>query len=121
MNKNGLTKIWGKTGGHCHFCGEKLIFENYGKNKFIQGNWNVDHIFPRAMGGYNAITNYLPVCGECNGLKWHRTGKQIQELMRYGLVSLREKRRSSHIGREISEIYKLQQEANRKRRKNNSE
>lgn len=115
-NKNGLIKIWDKTRGRCHFCGERLIFENYGKNKFIKGNWNIDHIFPKAMGGYNTTENYLPICGECNGLKWHRTGKQIQELMRYGLVSLREKRKGSRVGEKISRLYRLQQKMNEIRR-----
>ena len=117
MNKNKLIKIWDKISGRCHFCGEKLIFENYGKNKFIKGNWNIDHIFPKAMGGYNATVNYLPICGECNGLKWHRTGKQIQELMRYGLVSLREKRKGTQIGKKVSQLYSLQQKANEARRR----
>lgn len=117
MDQSRLETIWDKTNGHCHFCGEKLIFANYGKNKFVKGNWNVDHIFPRAMGGYNTTANYLPICGECNGLKWHRTGRQIQELMRYGLVSLREKRKGSQIGKKISKIYSLQQKMNEARRK----
>ena len=117
MNKNGLIKIWDKISGRCHFCGEKLIFENYGKNKFRKGNWNIDHIFPKAMGGYNATVNYLPICGECNGLKWHRIGKQIQELMRYGLVSLREKRKGTQIGKKVSQLYSLQQKANEERRR----
>jgi len=116
MNKKELTKIWDKTGGYCHFCGRKLVFENYGKNKFIEDNWNIDHIFPRAMGGDNTATNYLPICGECNRLKWHRTGEQIQELVKFGLVSLREKRKGTQIGKRISELYKLQQEANEARR-----
>lgn len=117
MNHSDKKLVWEKTNGYCHFCGEKVIFENYGKNKFIPGNWNIDHIFPRAMGGYNDTANYLPTCGECNGLKWHRTGKQIQELMRYGLVSLREKRKGTQAGKKISEFYSSQQKINEARRK----
>ncbi len=117
MDKSGLTEIWNKTSGHCHFCGEELIFENYGKNKFIKGNWNIDHIFPRARGGHDAAANYLPICGECNGLKWHRTDKQIKEIMRYGLISLRERRRNSQTGRKMSKLYALQQKANKARRR----
>lgn len=116
MDKKELIKIWAKTNGHCHFCGEKLTFENYGKNKFIEDNWNIDHVFPRATGGDNAATNYLPICEGCNRLKWHRTGKQIQELVRFGLVSLREKRKGTQIGKKISELYSLQQKANEARR-----
>jgi 5-methylcytosine-specific restriction endonuclease McrA len=117
MDKKEIIKIWDKTNGHCHFCGIDLIFENYGKNKDIKGNWNVDHIFPKASGGENKTVNYLPICGECNRLKWHRTGKQIKEIMRYGIVSLREKRKNTKIGNKIEEIYKLQEKANQERRK----
>jgi len=117
-DKNKL-EIWEKTDGHCHFCGKKLVFKNYGKNKLVVGNWYIDHIFPKSMGGKNETVNYLPICGECNRLKWHRTGKEIQELMKYGLVSIREKKKKSKIGIEIFEIYNLQKKKNEERRKNN--
>ena len=120
-NKEKLNTIWDKTKGHCHFCGEKLIFENYAKSKFIAGNWYVDHIFPRALGGDSMTANYLPICGECNRLKWFGTGKKIQELMKYGFISLREIKKGSEIGKKITKLYELKQEENRKRRKNNSE
>lgn len=116
MIRTELKIIWDKTNGHCHFCGDALVLENYGKNKFIDGNWNVDHIFPRAKGGHNSVENYLPICGECNGLRWHRTGKQIQEVMRYGIISLREKRKGSEMGDKISRLYNFQQKINKFRR-----
>ena len=117
MEKNELAIIWDKTNGHCHFCGERLIFDNYGKSKFIIGNWYIDHIFPKSKGGKNTKVNYLSICGECNRLKWHRTGKEIQKLVKYGIISVREKNKGSEMGKKIDKLYKFQEESNKKRRK----
>lgn len=111
--------IWDKTAGRCHFCGGRLIFGNYGKNKSKKGNWNIDHVFPRAKHGTNQLANRLPICGICNGLKWHYTGKKIQELMQYGFISLSKKRKNSPIGKEISRLLKVRQMNNKRRRNKN--
>jgi hypothetical protein len=36
-------KVFDKTSGHCHFCGAKLTFRNFGRHK-RRRNWVIDHI-----------------------------------------------------------------------------
>ena len=35
-------RVWNKTRGHCHLCGESLEYA---------GDWQIDHVVPRAFGG----------------------------------------------------------------------
>lgn len=116
MNKNELLIIWSKTSGRCHFCGEKLKFEKYGKNKFIKGNWTLDPVLPKNRGGKNSIENLLPACGKCNGLRWHRMGSELRRALDYGITALQEIRKNDKLGQGIQSHYNLRNRARTKRR-----
>src|SRR5258708_9031257 len=76
--------IFAKTHGRCHFCGDKLNFENIGWAPKMDGHWEADHVFQHAKGGKNDPDNYLPACTRCNRLRWHRTGNEIRDLLLLG-------------------------------------
>jgi hypothetical protein len=57
-------QIWKKTGGTCHICGGRA-----GKR------WQADHVVPWHLGGSREADNYLPICRECNGLRWSHDPK----------------------------------------------
>ena len=44
---NRKSRVWNKTEGHCHLCGERLSYD---------GAWAIDHLVPRASGGPDART-----------------------------------------------------------------
>jgi len=41
-----------RTEGHCHFCGDGLVFEKYGVNDInnLDGAWEADHVIQRGKG-----------------------------------------------------------------------
>jgi 5-methylcytosine-specific restriction endonuclease McrA len=47
--------VFDKTGGLCWHCCATL-----------DGDWNVDHLHPRAAGGTNNRANLVPSCRPCN-------------------------------------------------------
>ena len=78
-NKKG--RIWNKTLGHCHLCGEKLR---------LDGKWQMDHVVPRARGGADEEWNLLPVCGFCNRLKSAAKTYRMRRILMYGRYCLDE-------------------------------
>ena len=44
-----LRIIFDKTNGHCHFCGDALIFHKYGLKNIedINGSWEADHVIQK--------------------------------------------------------------------------
>lgn len=48
-------RIWAKSGGLCWYCGQPAQ--------------QVDHVYPRDLGGGNEIDNLVPVCTWCNKSK----------------------------------------------------
>lgn len=64
-------QVWGKTNGHCWYCGK------------IMNPWDdftVDHMDPRIQGGGNELLNLAPCCKTCNSRKG---GKTVQEFRAY--------------------------------------
>lgn len=43
----------------CHYCGERLT----------EATMTLDHIKPMALGGRNALRNFVPACKTCNLMK----------------------------------------------------
>jgi len=119
MNKEMLRKIFLRTEGHCHFCGDRLVFEKYGWKKLnnLIGAWEADHVIQRGKGGSESAENCLPACVRCNRLRWHRKGHDIRELLLLGLIANVEINRKSDIGRKILELKSKRIEENRKRRR----
>jgi 5-methylcytosine-specific restriction endonuclease McrA len=60
-------EIWAKTGGTCHVCGGRA-----GKR------WQADHVVPWQLGGGRTADNYLPICRECNGLRWNHEPRVLR-------------------------------------------
>jgi len=118
MRHAALEAIFSSTSGHCHFCGDSLIFERRGmkKRQPEEGAWEVDHVIQKGKGGKNAEDNYLPACVRCNRLRWHRKGSEIRELLLLGLIAKDEIKKGSETGRKISEMITRREEMNRKRR-----
>lgn len=83
-----------KTGGLCHICGGRL-----GKR------WAADHVKPVARGGASGDGNFLPACGACNRLKWHRSPAAIREILRLGIYARNEIRKGSIVGQKMKSIY----------------
>ena len=101
--------IFRKTGGRCHFCGDKLNFKQ-------RKTWQIDHVVQRAKGGHSALDNYLPAHRECNHLRWDRSGKEIRQVIRLGLIAGEQVRRGTELGDKLSKLLKVKLRQNRYRR-----
>lgn len=119
MKQELLLEVFSRTGGHCHFCGDVLEFENYGKKRwpYPKGAWELDHVIQRAKGGKDEPANCLPACRECNHLRWHRRGDNLRKLLRYGLAVADEEKKDSPLWRALEPKLAAREARNRKRRK----
>jgi len=114
-----LKKIFERTTGHCHFCGDILIFGKYGYKDIndLDGAWESDHVIQKAKGGNKNEENCLPACVRCNRLRWHYKGDQLRELIFLGIIAKKEIGKKTKIGKEILEIKKIRENTNAKRRR----
>lgn len=116
MRKSQLREIYDRTKGHCHFCGDLVVFEKRGWAEDLTGYWEVDHVIQRRKGGSRTTENCLAACTRCNRLRWHRTGEGVRELLLLGLIARDEIARRSPEGRRLSELRmeRLAQNASRR-------
>lgn len=118
MTERKLRQIWEKTQGHCHFCGDPLIFEKRG---WIEGDltgyWEVDHVIQKQKGGSKSAENCLPACTRCNRLRWHRKGEAVRELLLLGLIARDEIVKSTPTGRILMKLREKRLAQNKARRK----
>lgn len=114
-----LKTIFEKTHGHCHFCGDKLVFEKYGVKNIedIGGVWEADHIIQRGKGGDKQHENCLPACLRCNRLRWHRIGEDLRDLLILGLIAKEQIKKKSILGNKIIELKNKRLEQNIRRRR----
>jgi hypothetical protein len=114
-----LKLVFAKTNGHCHFCGDKLLFDRYGyKDAFgLCGSWEADHVVQRGKGGRKSAENCLPACIRCNRLRWHRSGSGLQQILFLGLISKNEIRKRSVIGKALQKFSAKRLAGNIKRRR----
>jgi len=117
MHEHSLRHIYGRTIGHCHFCGDPIKFENRGWSEKPDGHWEVDHVIQRGKGGTKRSDNCLPACTRCNGLRWHRTGDDLRDLLLYGLIAVRAIKARSQIGKELERLKESRLAANARRRR----
>jgi 5-methylcytosine-specific restriction endonuclease McrA len=96
LTRQGRRAVFDKTQGHCHFCGDKLVFKHY-----EQSAWELDHVIQKKKGGASSPDNYLPACGKCNHLRWHRTGKDLRRLILLGLTANDEIKAGTALGNAI--------------------
>jgi 5-methylcytosine-specific restriction endonuclease McrA len=107
-----LREIFDKTSGHCHLCGDPILFENRGRAPSMEGHWEVDHVIQRDKGGSVSVENCLPACTRCNRLRWHRTGEGIREVLWLGTIAVKEIKRGTPIGRELERLRQKRTEEN---------
>ena len=89
-------RIWAKTDGHCHLCGERLYADE----------WHIDHVVPRTHQGTDDERNLLPCCVFCNGMKKAAKTYRMRRFLMYGRYCLDEatRRDKSKMGQEIYEF-----------------
>lgn len=98
--------VYAKTAGHCHICGGPAGVR-----------WHADHVVPHAKGGVHRADNYLPACGPCNRLRWHRGPGDIRRILLLGIYAARHMDAGTKLGRKLSEYVERRRVANRRRRK----
>jgi len=103
-----LHDIFQRTGGHCHFCGDRLEFAKRGRGGGARGiddvpagYWEVDHVAQVSGGGTRDATNCLPACVGCNRLRWHRRGAYTRTTLRLGLIARNKIKDGRQTGKEL--------------------
>jgi hypothetical protein len=111
-----LREIFDKTTGHCHFCGDSIVFEKRGWADKPDGHWEVDHVIQRHKGGPKSRDNCLPACTRCNRWRWHRTGDGLREVLLLGVLAAKEIKLGSKTGKQLEQLRKKRLIGNRLRR-----
>ena len=93
------------TNGTCHVCGGRV-----GKR------WQADHVVPHKLGGRARLDNYLPICKECNRLRWSYKPEVIRLIMRLGTYAKNEIRNKTELGEQLISIVLKRLGSNKKRR-----
>ena len=119
FSKKDLEDIFNRTDGHCHFCGDAVVFGKYGLKDVNEtvGVWEADHIKQKGKGGSKKSCNCLPACYRCNRLRWHRKGDEIRELIFLGLIAKEQIKKNKALGRELLKLKKKRLSDNQKRRR----
>ena len=121
MTETQYRKIWSKTNGHCHFCGDPVSLRKRGyRRQRADGCWEVDHVSQRARGGATFVENCLPACTACNRLRWHRSGAELREILRLGLIAKREMEAFTTTGKRLIVLTHRQMKLNQRRRTGSS-
>ncbi len=85
--------VLAKTGGTCHVCGGAA------------GQcWQADHVIPHLHGGAHSLDNYLPICKECNRLRWSYRPEVLRLMLRFGVYIKREIRHDTKLGRRLIKL-----------------
>jgi hypothetical protein len=116
MRERELRSIFDRTNGHCHFCGDPVVFEKRGWASDLAGYWEVDHVIQRDKGGAKDSSNCLPACTRCNRLRWHRTGEAVRDLLLLGLVARDEIDKGSQVGKTLTALRERRLKQNASRR-----
>jgi 5-methylcytosine-specific restriction endonuclease McrA len=98
--------ILAKTGGNCHLCGGPA-----GKN------WEADHVVPHMRGGSTDLSNLLPSCQECNGLRSAKSAEGIRKRFRLGVYAWPQVKAKTGLGRKLRALLDKKIAANEQKRK----
>lgn len=94
-----------KTGGTCHVCGGR-----------VGRRWQADHVVPHRLGGTPKLENFLPICKECNRLRWFHAPGVVRLIMRLGVYARHEIRRETKLGDALVALLRKRLRGNRKRK-----
>jgi hypothetical protein len=61
-------EVFARCDGRCHYCSTRLE---------LAGNWHVDHVLSRALGGTDHGLNLVAACAACNLSKGPRSGLEF--------------------------------------------
>jgi 5-methylcytosine-specific restriction endonuclease McrA len=78
--------------------------------------WQADHVVPHKLGGQAVLENYLPICKECNRLRWSHAPEVIRLIMRLGVYAKNEIRHETELGEQLISLVLKRLHGNRKRR-----
>jgi hypothetical protein len=78
-------------------------------------------VIQRGKGGSRGPKNCLPACTPCNRLRWHRTGKQLRDLLLRGIVATGEIQRDTEMGQSLVKKMRQRLATNRRRRASRTE
>ena len=81
-----------KTAGNCHMCGDSL-----------DGRWQVGHVQPYRTGGRCSVKNCLPICTECNRLRWSYSPALLRFMLLFGRYAKQEIRGKNGTATELGE------------------
>lgn len=84
------TAVLAKTAGTCHVCGG------------LSGTASqADHVIPHERGGTDTLENYLPICRECNRLRWSYGPEVLRMILRFGILAKHEIRHDTKLGGQL--------------------
>jgi 5-methylcytosine-specific restriction endonuclease McrA len=97
-----------KTASNCHMCGDDL-----------PKKWQIGHVKAYRRGGVSTVQNCLPICPECNRLRWSyrpEVLRMILQLGRYAKQAIRGKGgKPTPLGEELIELHVRSKWSNRRR------
>ena len=99
-----------KTGGHCHLCGGPA-----------GDDWHADHVVPHMRGGSSDLSNLLPSCRECNGLRSAKSPEGIRKRFRLGVYAWPEVKKGTRTGRKLKILMDMKIAANVRKRRNSND
>jgi 5-methylcytosine-specific restriction endonuclease McrA len=90
LSSSSRKTILAKTNGTCHVCGG-----------LAGDRWQADHVIQHSRGGAHSLDNYLPICRECNRLRWSYNPEMLRLMLRFGILAKQEIRHDTKLGRSL--------------------
>ncbi len=87
-----------KTAGNCHMCGDRL-----------KPGFQIGHVKPYRRGGRCTVKNCLPICAECNRLRWSYPPRLLRFMLLFGRYAKQEIRgkngKPTEVGERLLELH----------------
>ena len=105
--------VQAKTDGNCHMCGDTLT-----------DTWQIGHVKAHRRGGKSTVENCLPICAECNRLRWTFRPEVIRLLLEFGRYAKQAIRgkggKPTKLGEDLIEVHIRNSWTNRRRKRRRS-